>query len=116
MKKNAIRIILPYYHSGTWVFDDPAVGLEREPFVCGVPEIIDLFVGALENPKSGFRMLFSEQQFPGSTVCLHRCESELGGWWYQLHESPLRGWLCPAMFHYFEEAPESIFAKVESAS
>jgi hypothetical protein len=30
---NAINVIVPYKHNGTWVFDDPGVGLRREPFV-----------------------------------------------------------------------------------
>jgi hypothetical protein len=24
------------------------------------------------------------------------------------------GWLCPALFHYFDEAPEEIFVKAET--
>jgi hypothetical protein len=30
-------VIEPYWHNNTWVFDDPAVGLEKEPFVQGFP-------------------------------------------------------------------------------
>ena len=33
---NSILIIRPYWSDGTWVFDDPATGLVREPFVAGV--------------------------------------------------------------------------------
>ena len=39
---NAIMIIAPYRYNGTWVFDDPDAGLRREPFVAGVPEMIDV--------------------------------------------------------------------------
>ncbi len=35
-------VIAPYWFNGTWVFDDPMVGLKREPFVAGVPEMIDV--------------------------------------------------------------------------
>lgn len=31
---NALMVIAPYRYAGTWVFDDSAVGLKREPFVC----------------------------------------------------------------------------------
>ena len=41
---NAIMVIAPYWYNGTWVFDDPDAGLKREPFVAGVPEMIDLLV------------------------------------------------------------------------
>jgi hypothetical protein len=32
---NSIHVIHPYKHAGVWAFDDPAVGLVREPFVAG---------------------------------------------------------------------------------
>ena len=32
---NSLMVISPYYDNGTWVFDDPRVGLVREPFVAG---------------------------------------------------------------------------------
>jgi hypothetical protein len=38
---NAIHVIVPYRHASTWVFDDPRVGLSQEPFVSGIPEMID---------------------------------------------------------------------------
>ena len=38
---NAICVIHPYKDQGTWVFDDPAVDLVKEPFVAGADEIID---------------------------------------------------------------------------
>ena len=38
---NSIRIISPYKYHGQWVFDDPQVGLVREPFVAGADTLID---------------------------------------------------------------------------
>jgi hypothetical protein len=35
---NAISVLIPYKYEGLWVFDDPSVGLLREPFVCGIDE------------------------------------------------------------------------------
>ncbi len=43
---NFLSIILPYRYEGMWVFDDPRVGLVREPFVSGIPEMIDLLATA----------------------------------------------------------------------
>jgi hypothetical protein len=34
-----------------WVFDDERVGLVKEPFVMGIPEIIDKAVTHLSNPE-----------------------------------------------------------------
>jgi hypothetical protein len=39
---------------GTWVFDDEAAGLVREPFVGGVPAMIDELVSDIPDAESGF--------------------------------------------------------------
>lgn len=62
---NALFVIAPYWYEGTWVFDDPAVGLQREPFVSGVPEMVDLLVKDIPRARNGFRLTFSEKPFPG---------------------------------------------------
>lgn len=113
MKQNAIRVINPYLHAGTWVFDDPDHGLVKEPFVAGIPEIIDLAVSGIKDAGKGFRLLFSDQTFPSVKITLKRGKPECGGCWYSLDGTNLSGWLCPAMFHYFESAPEAIFVAVE---
>ncbi len=41
---NSICAIHPYKYEGLWVFDDPHVGLVKEPFVAGADTIIDLMV------------------------------------------------------------------------
>jgi len=46
-KMNAIGIIAPYKYEGMWVFDDPAVGLVREPFVAGIDKMIDQLVASI---------------------------------------------------------------------
>ena len=63
--QNALMVIAPYWYEGTWVFDDHAVGLEREPFVAGVPEMINHLVKDMPDARSGFRLTFSEKPFPG---------------------------------------------------
>ena len=64
-RANAIMTIAPYRHNGTWVFDDASEGLVKEPFVAGVPEMIDVLVEDIPNAENGFRMLFSANEFPG---------------------------------------------------
>ena len=41
---NVLTVIEPYWYQGTWVFDDESAGLDKEPFVQGVPEMIDELV------------------------------------------------------------------------
>ena len=54
---NAISVLFPYKYEGMWVFDDPAAGLVREPFVCGIDEMIESTVAAITNAEKGFRLL-----------------------------------------------------------
>ena len=61
---NTIYVITPYYYASTWVFDDPAVGLKAEPFVSGIPTMIDTLVAGIPNARQGFRLLFSAEPFP----------------------------------------------------
>ena len=113
---NSILVIHPYKFEGVWVFDDPRVGLVQEPFVSGADTIIDRMVAEIPAAEKGVTMLFSANPFPG---CQHefdwRREEMLGNWYY----SPtfdLEGWLCPALFKYFESAPRKIYVQVKPKS
>jgi hypothetical protein len=94
-------------------FVDPEVGLKQEPFVEGVPEMIDDLVVNIPNARRGFRLLFSASPFPGSQRKLTRLREEFGGWWYASDRPRMEGWLCPALLRYFDEAPEEIYVKAE---
>ena len=110
---NSIMIISPYRHHGTWVFDDPAVGLTREPFVSGVPEMIDALVTDIPDARNGFRLLFSASPFPGYQKEFTRLRGDLGGNWYACENPHMEGWLCPALFKYFDQAPQKLYARAE---
>ena len=113
---NQVLVIAPYWLEsvGTWVFDDETVHLVREPFVSGVPEMIDDLVSEIPNARLGFRLLFSASPFPGFQRKLTRSREEFGGWWYCSDAPVAEGWLCPALFRYFDEAPEEIYVKAEA--
>jgi hypothetical protein len=113
---NQIMVIAPYWVDdlGAWVFDDPKVGLEQEPFVSGVPEMIDFLVKDIPNARSGFRMLFSAAPFPGYQRKLVWRREEMGGNWYATDDPSMEGWLCPALFRYFDAAPPELYVKAEA--
>ncbi|MCU1233936.1 MAG: hypothetical protein JWP63_1903 [Candidatus Solibacter sp.] len=113
---NAIQVIFPYQDNGVWMFDDDAKGLVREPFVCGIPKMVVLLVSGIQHPNKGFALYFSDQQFPGFQVKVDLLEPEAGGNWYTLAGggTEMKGWLCPALFKYFETAPTTIYAKPEA--
>jgi hypothetical protein len=111
---NALRIIAPYKSEGMWVFDDPAVGLQREPFVAGIDVMIDRLVTDIPDAENGFRLVFSPTPFPGYAAHLEWRREEFGGHWYYSPEFNLEGWLCPALFKYFEKAPPELYARAEA--
>ena len=110
---NVLMVIEPYWYQDTWVFDDASVGLDKEPFVRGVPLMIDYLVKDIPNARSGFMLLFSSQPFVGYQVELTRVREEYGGYWYRVKDYPVGGWLCPALFRYFDDAPEFLYIKAE---
>jgi len=115
---NAIRVIYPYRHEGLWVFDDEHVGLHREPFVAGADTAIDLALAAkgIEDAASGFRLMFSDGEFPGYDFRFDWVRAGEGGNWYRSgsFEELEEGWLCPALLRYFERAPERIYVKFDA--
>jgi hypothetical protein len=113
---NSILVIHPYKDHGTWVFDDPAVGLVREPFVAGADTMIDRMVEGIPSAEAGVTILFAAAPFPGSRHEFHWRREDCGGNWYFSPEFGIEGWLCPALFKYFDSAPERIFAQVKPKS
>jgi hypothetical protein len=110
---NALSVLVPYRYEGMWVFDDPDVGLRREPFVAGIDEMIDQLVAEIPDADRGFRLIFSPTPFPGYTIKLTWRRVEHGGSWYHCQQLNKEGWLCPALFKYFTEAPPELYAKAE---
>jgi len=107
-------VIFPYLYHGTWVFDDQSKGLEKEAFVAGVPEILKALLDqqGIKNYEKGFRLIFSANPFPTSQLKVDWSHQENGGNWYKTEDGSL-GWLCPALFKYFKEAPQNIYVRVE---
>ncbi|HNU52881.1 MAG TPA: hypothetical protein PKJ98_18465 [Verrucomicrobiota bacterium] len=111
---NALVVIVPYRHAGTWVFDDPKAGLVREPFVAGVPEMMDVLIKDIPDATNGFRLLFSSQPFPGYQKKLTWLRGDMGGNYYKMDDPAMEGWICPAMFRYYQAAPRELYVKAEA--
>jgi len=108
-------VICPYQHAGLWVFDDERAGLDKEPFIGGADTILDKAVEAkgIPNARNGFRLIFSAGEFPGYDFKFTWLRSGDGGNWYHSADFEMDGWLCPALFKYFEAPPETIYANFE---
>jgi hypothetical protein len=61
----------------------------------------------------GVTILFAADPFPGSQHEFVWRREEHGGNWYFSPEFGIEGWLCPALFKYFDQAPDRIFAQVK---
>lgn len=111
--QNSILVIAPYRYEGTWVFDDDRFGLVREPFVGGVPEMIDHLVADIPDAEKGFRLTFSAQPFPEFEKKLTWVRGDGVGNYYKLNDPPMEGWICPALFKYYEKPPQEIYVKAD---
>jgi hypothetical protein len=108
--------IQPYWDGHTWVFDDAAVGLEKEPFVEGIPKMIDVLVKDIPGAREGFRLTFSPKKFDGAEMKLDWVRAEGGGNVYRLARPRMEGWLCPALFRYFDHAPKQLYLRADPKS
>jgi hypothetical protein len=112
-----IKVIRPYRWQGVWVFDDPAVGLDKEALVAGMPELIEAATSqaGIPEPEKGFVALFSKDPFPSAQLCLEWVREEGGGNVYRWPDVGREGWLCPALFRYFDRAPQKLYVEVRPA-
>ncbi len=109
---NSIFTIKPY-KTTTWVFDDKARDIQAEPFVVGIPEMINHFTKGIKNAAKGFNLLFSATPIPGAEAHLIKIREEGRGTWYRLDGSTLEGWLCPVLYEYFDRPPKHIYCKFD---
>jgi hypothetical protein len=75
--------------------------------------MLDLLTASVPNAISGFNLVFSHQPFPGYQVHLTWAREEYGGNWYLWPEKKKEGWLCPALFKYFDAAPRDIYVQAK---
>ena len=111
---NSVVVVTPYRSAGVWVFADPAAGIRREPFVAGMPRMLDILAKDIPNADQGFRFLFSGAPFPGHTHRMEWGRAEEGGhWYYGPPNFGVQGWLGPAFFKYLRTTPRFIYFKAE---
>lgn len=117
---NQLITIHPYYTTtGEWVFDDPSTGLIKEELVQGIDTMLDTMADMRGLDKSkGFDVTFSSTKIPKYDIRLTKMHEidgngKLYGTMYYCQEFETEGWLCPALYLYFTEAPDNIYIKVQ---
>jgi len=108
---NSLFAIAPYKFQDMWVFDDPKFGLCQEPFVSGADTILDILTEDIPNATEGFKLIFSPEPFPAYSAHFVWSRPEHNGNWYSWPARETEGWLCPALFKYFENAPKELYVK-----
>src|SRR5471030_755538 len=83
---NSIFAIKPYKWEDMLVFDDPNVGLVKEPFVGGADTMIDRATAHIPNANRGFLAVFSSNYFPDEQIVLEWLREEGGGNVYRWKE------------------------------
>lgn len=111
---NAIVVLAPYKVAATWVIDDESRGLKREPFVAGIPKLIEQLTKDIPDAEKGFRLLCSAQPFPEYTHKMIWKRKDGNGNWYYSEQFKAEGWLCPALLKYFPAPPQEIYIKAEA--
>lgn len=111
---NVINVIAPYRYLDMWVFDDPRVNLQAEPFVGGADTMIDRVTAHIPNAAEGFIMVFSQTPFPDHQFRLEWRRGERGGNIYYAKDLDAEGWLCPALMRYFDTVPQEIYVQIKA--
>ena len=130
-----IQTLYPYWSKElrTWCFDDDKKNIVAEPFLWGMPEIIDTCIEYMgldviamkEYGRLGMKMDFTDAPYafvgvPDETNLiyygkLHRIGLFQQGCWYRFAEDIgerfMYGWLCSKLYEYFKSAPLFIYFK-----
>ncbi len=109
-----INVIAPYRHHGSWVFDDPRVGLIQESFISGADALIDRAAANIVGADHGFFLIFSERPFPGHAIRLNWRHYDMDGNWYCAEGREDEAWLCPALMKYFDDIPKVLYLQCKA--
>lgn len=132
--------IYPYLlDSGVWVFDDADKALYQEALVAGIPEMIETVCRRNAIPdyrNGGLAIDFAAEPFGHHDLVLDHLSvslpesilpavaeaeargavvegaGEIYGNTYSLRGSDMQGWLCPALYKYFDQAPRHLYVCV----
>lgn len=106
--KNTIHSLYVYKWNNIYVFDKEEWQTEREAFVSGSTEYLEMISGN----KESFVLLFSDRFFPESHV-VELLESDENGSYYWSEELQHKLWLCSYLFLFYMSAPKKIYLQIK---
>lgn len=128
-KKIGVDVILIYKSKENWVYNKdgreynmaPAQAINSllSPTILGANKIIEAgcHLKKINNPESGFYLLFSTNYFPNCDVKLNFKEIKFDGWVYSIESINLNVpsivesiWVCPYLsLHYNKGVPKVLY-------
>lgn len=109
MENKSVITITTYLYDENWVFDDPAVDLDKEAFINGADLLIYKLVEDIPLASNGFILNFSATPFEGYSVKLDWLYGDSEGNWYRSEKYEMDGWLCPSLLKYFTTPPKELY-------
>jgi hypothetical protein len=106
-----VKFVLTLYRDardGLWKFDDERYGLRAEPLVDSATKLIDKLLKTARCNLCTV-LVSNERVSKRQTRFEWLCATEPTGNVYVLPATGESGWLCPALFHYFDQAPQALF-------
>lgn len=102
---------------GDWVFDYPSLGIIDEPFVEGIPQIIEHHLKKMNllatARQEGFVVQFTvDGKLSHTDLKLELEEEDAEGGHFIDNSSGLRGWLCPDLRTFLGRVPEKLSVKI----
>lgn len=96
----------------TIVFDYPELQIFKEPLIKGT----DLLINSLSNNSNSVIIKFSLKKFKENDAILHFHHSEDDGDYYVDQISNQICYLCPMLYKFFKNRPNTIFIKIKFAN
>lgn len=120
--RNSVSTIHPFLYNGQWVFDDESKGLDKEAFVAGADQIMDLLYLSTSDAEAAFipdgakfSIRFAASSFEGYQYRFDWEDSndddETPWNFYREVQHGIGGWLCPSLLDYFETPPKHIYVQ-----
>lgn len=106
-----MNVQLELYKTTSWMFDDEANNVYREPFVRGSTEILD-DIASQTGRESDMTLIFADDPIDTWDYALDLIREEDGGALYASEDFDRVGWLCPALYLYFDSTPAKLYLKV----
>lgn len=104
--------------NGMWVFDYAPLNVKDEPFVAGIPQIIEYHLqkkGMLDVAREkGFSVKFSANPDADlrKDIVLEFLRHDSGGADYADQASGMEGWLCPVLCTFMGTPPSTIYVEI----